>query len=40
MDITEAEVVELARSTYLLSRWRRGRLLVRPAIPPEGGHSS
>jgi hypothetical protein len=32
MEIPEAEVLELTRSAYLLSRWNRGRLLVRPGV--------
>jgi hypothetical protein len=32
MEISETEVMELARSAFLLSRWNRGRLLVRPGV--------
>lgn len=32
MEITEEEVMRLARSAYLLAHWNRGRLLVRPGI--------
>jgi hypothetical protein len=32
MEISEEEVLALARSAYLLARRDRGRLLVRPAI--------
>ena len=32
MEISEDELLDLARSAYLLSRWHRGRLLVRPGI--------
>ena len=32
MEIEQDEVLALACSGYLLSRWSRGRLLVRPAI--------
>jgi hypothetical protein len=32
MEISEDAVLELARSAYLLARWHRGRLLVRPGI--------
>jgi hypothetical protein len=32
MEISEDEVLTLARSGYLLTRWERARLLVRPGI--------
>jgi hypothetical protein len=32
VEISVDEVLDLARSGYLLGRWERGRLLIRPGI--------
>jgi hypothetical protein len=32
MEVEPEEVLALARSAYLLARWERGRLLIRPGI--------
>jgi hypothetical protein len=32
MEIEEAEMLAHARSGYLLARWHRGQLLIRPGI--------
>jgi hypothetical protein len=32
MEVSEERVLELARSGYLLARWNRGHLLIRPGV--------